>query len=155
MATKILETGIVGSLPTPPWLAGPAPLWAPVRAMEDGVMAEARAKAEQDRDREYRRLFYVALTRAADRLYICGFEGKAGRKEHCWYDMAWRVLAAMPEIERPDELAGGLRLANSQGVPPPPMAAAAPAGSRRRAGREVGGETVRRCSAGRRGRISA
>jgi ATP-dependent helicase/nuclease subunit A len=108
---------------------GPAPLWAPVRAMEDGVMAEARAKAEQDRDREYRRLFYVALTRAADRLYICGFEGKAGRKEHCWYDMAWRALAAMPEIERPDELAGGLRLANSQGVPPPPMAAAAPAAS--------------------------
>ncbi|MBT5192363.1 MAG: double-strand break repair helicase AddA, partial [Rhodospirillaceae bacterium] len=76
--------------------AGAAPLWAPIRAMEEEVMAQAREVAERDRDREYRRLFYVALTRAADRLYICGFEGKNGRKDHCWYDMAWRALAAMP-----------------------------------------------------------
>ncbi len=106
--------------------SGPAPLWAPIRAMEDGVMAQARAKAEQDRDREYRRLFYVALTRAADRLYICGFEGKTGRKEHCWYDMAWRALSALPEIETPAELTGGLRLLNRQGAAAPDVVAPLP-----------------------------
>ncbi len=90
------------------------PLWAPIRAMEEDVMRRARAEAERDRDREYRRLFYVALTRAAERLYICGFEGKSGRKEHCWYDMAWRTLDGIPEIERPAELNGGLRLADLQ-----------------------------------------
>ncbi len=102
---------------------GPTPLWAPIRAMEEGVMQQARADAEQARDREYRRLFYVALTRAADRLYICGFEGKSGRKDHCWYDMAWRALAALPEIEKPADLTGGMRLHSAQAkVPPAPEA---------------------------------
>jgi ATP-dependent helicase/nuclease subunit A len=98
---------------------GSTPLWAPIRAMEEGVMQQARAAAELARDREYRRLFYVALTRAADRLYICGFEGKSGRKEHCWYDMAWRALSALPEIETPAELAGGMRLRSVQAKAPP------------------------------------
>ncbi|MDP6874970.1 MAG: double-strand break repair helicase AddA [Alphaproteobacteria bacterium] len=101
---------------------GGTPLWAPIRAMEEGVMRQAREDAERDRDREYRRLFYVALTRAAERLYICGFEGKSGRKAHCWYDMAWRTLEAMPEIERPAELNGGLRLRNAQTVEVHPAA---------------------------------
>lgn len=94
---------------------GPTPLWAPIRAMEEDVMRQAREDAARDRDREYRRLFYVALTRAAERLYICGFEGKTGRKDHCWYDMAWRALEALPDIETPAELAGGMRLTNPQG----------------------------------------
>ena len=101
--------GADGALP-----GSPAPLWAPIRTMEEGVMQQARADAEQARDREYRRLFYVALTRAADRLYICGFEGRTGRKAHCWYDMAWRALAALPEIVKPAELMGGMRLSSAQ-----------------------------------------
>ncbi|MDA1098962.1 MAG: double-strand break repair helicase AddA [Proteobacteria bacterium] len=100
------------------------PLWAPLRAMEEGVLQQARADAEQVRDREYRRLFYVALTRAADRLYICGFEGKRGRQPHCWYDMAWRALAVLPEITQPAELGGGLRLSSAQAKEPPVGAAA-------------------------------
>ena len=124
------ETGSDDSAPptvpklTPRSTSQKTPLWAPIRAMEEEIMAQARGLAEAERDREYRRLFYVALTRAADRLYICGFEGKAGRKDHCWYDMAWRALAAMPEIEEPAELPGGLRLRNEQGAAPPPTAAA-------------------------------
>jgi ATP-dependent helicase/nuclease subunit A len=100
-------------------IGGSAPLWAPIRAMEERVIQQARTDAEQARDREYRRLFYVALTRAADRLYICGFEGKTGRKAHCWYDMAWRALAALPEITKPAELAGGMRLRSDQDKAPP------------------------------------
>lgn len=102
----------------------PAPLWAPIRAMEEGVMQQARADAEQARDREYRRLFYVALTRAADRLYICGFEGKTGRKAHCWYDMAWRALAALPAITKPAALMGGMRLSSAQAKDAPVSEAA-------------------------------
>jgi ATP-dependent helicase/nuclease subunit A len=97
--------------------------------MEEDVMTGARERAILERDREYRRLFYVALTRAADRLYICGFEGKNGRKDHCWYDMAWRALEALPGIEKPQDLAGGLagglRLRNEQGLAPPPSTAIA------------------------------
>jgi ATP-dependent helicase/nuclease subunit A len=52
------------------------PLFAPRRAQEDGTCNSARRIADQRRDQEYRRLLYVALTRAEDRLYICGWQGK-------------------------------------------------------------------------------
>jgi hypothetical protein len=38
--------------------------------------------------KEHRRLLYVALTRARDRLYVCGFESKKGVKEGSWYQLA-------------------------------------------------------------------
>jgi len=58
-----------------------------------GAMAPARVKAAQDQvkaewRKEHRRLFYVALTRARDRLVICGFENRHGTKEGSWYDLA-------------------------------------------------------------------
>ena len=37
---------------------------------------------------EHRRLLYVALTRAKDRLYVCGFEGKNGVRPGSWYALA-------------------------------------------------------------------
>ena len=40
---------------------------------------------------EHRRLLYVALTRARDRLIVCGFEGKRGVREGSWYDLAQRA----------------------------------------------------------------
>jgi 5-methyltetrahydropteroyltriglutamate--homocysteine methyltransferase len=45
VATKILETGIVGSLPKPPWLAEPAPLWAPWVPQDPDVLAQAKRDA--------------------------------------------------------------------------------------------------------------
>ena len=58
-----------------------------------GAMAPARVKAAQDavKDewrREHRRLLYVALTRARDRLVVCGFENRHGTKEGSWYHLA-------------------------------------------------------------------
>ncbi|MDP6567849.1 MAG: double-strand break repair helicase AddA [Alphaproteobacteria bacterium] len=88
-----------------------APLWAPFRDMEEAVADRARRQAIRERDQEYRRLFYVALTRAADRLYICGFEGKRGRPEGCWHDLAWRALAGIAEPFSHESGEGGLRLA--------------------------------------------
>ena len=40
---------------------------------------------------EHRRLLYVALTRARDRLIVCGFEGKRGIKDGSWYRLAERA----------------------------------------------------------------
>ena len=42
--------------------------------------------------REYHRLLYVALTRAKDRLYICGALGKKGKLEGTWYDLISKVM---------------------------------------------------------------
>jgi ATP-dependent helicase/nuclease subunit A len=48
----------------------------------------AKAEAQARVMEEHRRLLYVALTRAKDRLYVCGFEGKNGVKEGSWYALA-------------------------------------------------------------------
>jgi ATP-dependent helicase/nuclease subunit A len=57
---------------------------------QDAPQATRAAKAAADEEllREHRRLFYVALTRARDRLCICGFEGKTGVKPGSWYELA-------------------------------------------------------------------
>ena len=38
--------------------------------------------------KEHRRLLYVALTRAKDRLYVCGFENARGVRDGSWYRLA-------------------------------------------------------------------
>jgi ATP-dependent helicase/nuclease subunit A len=52
------------------------------------IVKRAKAKAEEETRKEHRRLLYVALTRARDRLYVCGFESKKGVKEGSWYQLA-------------------------------------------------------------------
>jgi ATP-dependent helicase/nuclease subunit A len=52
------------------------------------IVKQAKARAEAETLREHRRLFYVALTRARDRLYVCGFENKKGVKDGSWYELA-------------------------------------------------------------------
>ncbi len=71
-------------------------LWAPRREFHDPVFSERRAGALAKQDEEYRRLLYVALTRAEDRLYVCGFLGKRMKEARpdCWYSL---VEAAFPE----------------------------------------------------------
>jgi ATP-dependent helicase/nuclease subunit A len=51
------------------------------------VVKQAKARAEAETLREHRRLLYVALTRARERLYVCGFENKKGVKEGSWYEL--------------------------------------------------------------------
>ena len=63
------------------------PLWVPRSDLENKKFIAERQKAEIERDREYRRLLYVALTRAADRLYVHGYQNKKNRSSECWYDL--------------------------------------------------------------------
>lgn len=48
---------------------------------------DARSAIGVDASSEQMRLLYVAMTRARDRLYICGFEGTRGRSNDCWYNL--------------------------------------------------------------------
>jgi ATP-dependent helicase/nuclease subunit A len=70
----------------------PVPLFAARRSQEDALCAEARARANRRRDQEYRRLLYVALTRAEDRLYICGHQGKREPSDDCWYRLVEEAM---------------------------------------------------------------
>jgi ATP-dependent helicase/nuclease subunit A len=68
-------------------LAGEATIWAGRKADDAPPVAAARQAALAAASDEYRRLLYVAMTRAADRLIICGAEGERKRPDGCWYDL--------------------------------------------------------------------
>lgn len=61
-------------------------IWPPKRGLHEQVAEGEREKAAQLRDQEYRRLLYVAMTRAEDRLYVCGWRTKKSAPESCWYN---------------------------------------------------------------------
>ncbi len=63
------------------------PLWAPRADAENAVFTRERKLAEAERDREFRRLLYVAMTRAADRLYVYGERVPDKNFEQSWYNL--------------------------------------------------------------------
>ncbi len=70
-----------------------------------GRVRNARAVIEAREREELNRLLYVAMTRARDRLYIAGFEGKNGRDKNCWYDLINDGLAgSLSKVEVAPEL---------------------------------------------------
>ncbi|MCC8462188.1 MAG: UvrD-helicase domain-containing protein [Rickettsia endosymbiont of Ecitomorpha arachnoides] len=57
-------------------------------AADTPAFLQALKEAEKLQDlQEYIRLLYVAMTRAKDRLIICGFSNKAAAPENCWYEI--------------------------------------------------------------------
>ncbi|MFQ5347754.1 MAG: double-strand break repair helicase AddA [Rhodothalassiaceae bacterium] len=52
-----------------------------------GPLAAARKVCDTARDEEYRRLLYVALTRACDRLYVAGWTVERRGRGRSWYEM--------------------------------------------------------------------
>jgi ATP-dependent helicase/nuclease subunit A len=73
----------------------PPLLWRPARPDEPAAAAALREAREDRRMREYRRLLYVAMTRAADRLIVCGYTGKrpVGAHPDSWYALVQRAFA--------------------------------------------------------------
>jgi len=69
------------------------------KANDDPVSAAAREALRADAMREYRRLLYVAMTRAKDRLYIAGYETKTKPHPQCWYQMVERTLVPLAQEE--------------------------------------------------------
>jgi len=68
------------------------------------AVLDAKRAAKERVLEEHRRLLYVALTRARDRLIVCGFEGKRGVKPESWYGLAKEAAASLGrELKRGDE----------------------------------------------------
>lgn len=128
------------------WLgegADELPAWPPRADEMDSTCREAAESRKLNREREYRRLLYVALTRAEDRLIVCGRRGQKAAPETCWYQLVRDGLAPIaaefddPFLADQDETAEGpvLVVANAQTAPAsaenaaeggPPVAAALP-----------------------------
>ncbi|HVR67907.1 MAG TPA: double-strand break repair helicase AddA [Verrucomicrobiae bacterium] len=65
-------------------------LWSPRTSLDEAVAAAARSEHRARQMAEYRRLLYVALTRAEDRLYVGGWQTgqmKQGVPEESWYSL--------------------------------------------------------------------
>ncbi|MFQ6016914.1 MAG: double-strand break repair helicase AddA [Kiloniellaceae bacterium] len=120
------------------WLErdGGLALW-PLRKTYDGDAAlQARAADRAAQLREYRRLLYVAMSRAEDRLYVCGWNMKTAAPADCWYKLVERALAGVAEARHFDFTAGveggwagpGWRLHVAQSAEPDSVRETAPRG---------------------------
>ncbi len=73
----------------------PLMLWCAAATEIDPVTRATRQALVDAQDREYRRLLYVAMTRARDRLYVCGWQNRRPRTGAAtWYEMVKAGLTA-------------------------------------------------------------
>ncbi len=93
-------------------------VWATARADDVDATMDARALARQDARDEYRRLLYVAMTRAAERLVICGARGKNKIPEGCWYQLVENAMADKFVREAAEDGSGEVLRYRKGGQPP-------------------------------------
>ncbi|MEO1205316.1 MAG: double-strand break repair helicase AddA [Pseudomonadota bacterium] len=93
-------------------------VWA-VAGSKDLAPIQAAKSAQAAREAEERnRLLYVAMTRARDRLYVCGFESSTKPPPDCWYHLISNAIANDAQAV---SLADGrevVRVTNPQTEPP-------------------------------------
>jgi ATP-dependent helicase/nuclease subunit A len=108
---------------------GWGPIWVPRARHADATATRLKRTPETARDREYRRLLYVAMTRAADRLYVVGWPSRKAEPPDCWYRLVEAGLRACAGAQRvafdfarlgfATWRGDGWRLAVPQSAPPP------------------------------------
>jgi ATP-dependent helicase/nuclease subunit A len=127
--------------PRPPRLlelSGGAVIWTGRKDDDVPRVAAARDAARAEAENEYRRLLYVAMTRAADRLIVCGADGVRARPKGCWYDLVREPLNSFL-VEEDDKEGKVLRYRKpttsdvAESAPPAAGPAAGPAKTDRRA----------------------
>ena len=97
-------------------------MWPPRRGLFDTLAEREYEEVSIRRGQEYRRLLYVAMTRAEDRLYVCGWQTRNKSPDDCWYNLVRAGLVNIGEevcdnfLEASGETAGStiLRLTSPQ-----------------------------------------
>ena len=75
---------------------------------------DAQAEIDRKADEEYRRLLYVAMTRAEERLYVGGYTGKRQANGTHWYE---DVRAAFGRLDRIERLPSGVPDEHGEDMP--------------------------------------
>ncbi len=91
----LIEVGTRDSVVQSP----PCIVWAPRRDDDVEAVTQAREAVLGEYENEHRRLLYVAMTRAAERLIVCGCQGKMTPKDGCWYNLIYQGLECEPGFE--------------------------------------------------------
>jgi ATP-dependent helicase/nuclease subunit A len=106
-----------------------APIWVGKKEGDTPATAAMRAIADARALREHRRLLYVALTRAQDRLVICGawtgHANAAGHDKNSWYALCRRAMDRLVDKGEALEVVDGEATRLRIGAPPPAMSAEA------------------------------
>ncbi len=91
-------------------------VWAPGNAesLPDAIQAE-KAAAHEKQLAEYNRLLYVAMTRAEDRLYVCGYQSGKKIPDDCWYQV---IMAGLGDKLSPFETEDGAQVLRFTGSVP-------------------------------------
>ncbi|HEY8124101.1 MAG TPA: double-strand break repair helicase AddA [Methylocystis sp.] len=92
-------------------------LWSIGKDSDPLALQQAREAHRQREGEESQRLLYVALTRAEERLYVCGAHGVNGRADGCWYDAVRDALESSCETVL-DPLDATLTILRRGAVPP-------------------------------------
>ncbi len=85
-----------------PLAACPGLIWAAAAKSDAPAMAQARVKHAQAAVDEYRRLLYVAMTRAQHKLIVCGTASRIKKDNSpsipagCWYEIVKQALVDEP-----------------------------------------------------------
>ncbi|MDO1584708.1 double-strand break repair helicase AddA [Rhizobium oryzicola] len=75
----------------------PVPAWIPSKTLTNMLTSADDERLRNAAEEEYRRLLYVGMTRAADRLIVCGYRGKL-ENDGSWQAMIARGLAANSDL---------------------------------------------------------
>ncbi|MBX3453335.1 double-strand break repair helicase AddA [Ferrovibrio sp.] len=80
----------------------PMLLWPPRKEFDVEISAAARSARQDAAKQEYRRLLYVALTRARDRLYVAGYLNRRtaakGPPEESWYALIAAAFDGLQDV---------------------------------------------------------
>ena len=103
--------------------AAAAMLWVPGKTFENTITTGIKDRLRKSGEEEYRRLLYVGMTRAADRLVVCGYRPANDPGYRHWQSMVWEALekAGLPAepctFEADGEAWNGLHFALTPDLP--------------------------------------
>ena len=89
-------------------------LWPPKAAQADPICRAGREDQKLARQREMHRLLYVAMTRAEDRLIVCGWRTRRAPSAECWYQLIRDALAPVASEEESPFLAAAGETVSAQ-----------------------------------------
>jgi ATP-dependent helicase/nuclease subunit A len=83
-------------------------VWGRAKATDVAPVAAAREQVRREAEDEHRRLLYVAMTRAIDRLIVCGAEGLRRPQQGCWWNLVAHALQPVSVEEPADDGEGNV-----------------------------------------------
>ncbi len=99
-------------------------IWQPRKDLANQAAAAVKALIRASAEAEYRRLLYVGMTRAKDRLIVCGYHGANGPPGDGWHSMAVRAISGSPDaapLDAPAECLPAWRYRVSEHAAPAAM----------------------------------